>query len=151
MLAGSNADGLVAILRLGSVNRVFRILVVAAFLLHAVLWLAPLVEHPWLESLDVWLLDFDGSGAVAPYNPILYWCLFSSWLLILTGLFFYVAAARSGLVLLTIISVALSIAWGIRVFTPCEAALSELLSVIDGALIAMAYCSPVRDEFARAR
>lgn len=140
------------ILRLvDSVNRVFRILVAAAFLLHAVLWLGPLIEHPWLKGFDVWLLDFDGSGAVVPYNPILYWCLFSSRLLVLTGLFFYVAAARSCLVLLTIASIVLSITWGIRVLTPYEVALSELLSVVDGTLIAMAYWSPVSEEFARAR
>lgn len=137
--------------RVGSVNRVFRILVVAAFLLHTVLWLGPFTEQPWLESVDVWLLDFDGYGAAMPYHPILYWCLFASWLLVLVGLFFYVSAARGGLILLILVSLALGIAWGVRVLAPHEVVLSELLSVIDGALIVMAYWSPVRAEFARAR
>lgn len=137
--------------RIVSINRVFRTLISAAVLLHALLWLEPFMTHPWSENLDVWLLDFDGYGAALPYNPVLYWCLFASWLLILAGLFFYVAAARTGLVVLTITSIALSIAWGVRVFTPYDVALGELLAVVDGALIVMAYWSPVHEEFAQAR
>ena len=122
-----------------SINRLFRTLIFSAALLHILLWLEPFIKHPWSESLDVWLLDFDGYGAALPYNPVLYWCLFASWLLILVGLFFYVAAARTGLVVLTITSIALSIAWGVRLFTPYDVTLGELLAVVDGALIVMAY------------
>ena len=132
-------------------NHTFRSFTVTAFLLHVILWLGPFTDHPWFEAFDVWLLDFDGYGASLPYNPILYWCLFASWLLILTGMFFYVSAARAGLIALTVISIVLNIVWGIRVLTPYETALSELLAVVDGALIVMAYWSPVRAEFERDR
>lgn len=134
-----------------SANRLFRSLVVAAVLLHLVLWLVPLSDGGWVDGFGGWLLDFDGYGAAVRYNPVLYWCLFSSWLLILAGLFFYVAAARSGFLVLTGISIGLSFYWGVRVLAPREAALDSLLAVIDGALIAMAYFSPLRMEFHRPR
>lgn len=133
------------------VTRFFRILTVVAAALHVLLWLAPLWAHRWLASYDVWLLDFDGYGASLSYSPVLYWCLFASWLLVLAGLFFYVAAARAGLVILIGISIVLGLMWGTRVLTPVEAALGPLAAVIDGALIAMAYCRPVNTEFERDR
>lgn len=134
-----------------SANRLFRLLVAAAVVLHLVLWLVPAAGGGWLDGFRGWLLDFDGYGADIRYTPVLYWCLFASWLLILAGLFFYVAAARSGFLALTGISIVLSSYWGVRVFAPREAALDTLLAVIDGALIAMAYFSPVRTEFQRQR
>lgn len=134
-----------------SPNRLFRVLIVIALLLYVVLWLAPFAAHRWLEVFNVWLLDFDGYGALIAYSPVLYWCLFASWLLILTGLFFHVPTARPGFVILTVISVGLGFVWGVRVLTPYEAALGSLLAIIDGALIAMAYWSPVQAKFERPR
>lgn len=134
-----------------SSQRLFRTLVAAAAVLHVLLWSAPLAGPGRLKTFDVWLLDFDGYGAFIDYSPVLYWCLFASWLLVFAGLFFYVAAARTGLVILIGISIGLSLAWGIRVLTPYEAAAGPLLAVIDGAVIAMAYLAPIRMEFERHR
>jgi len=132
-------------------GRFFRVLVFVAALLHVILWLSPLAGPHWLAMYDVWLLDFDGYGAAIDYHPVLYWTLLASWLLMLAGLFFYVSAARVGMIALVALSIALSLAWGIRVLTPLEAALGAMLAVVDGALIAMAYCRPVGAEFERPR
>lgn len=132
-------------------RHVFRTLVLAAAALHAWLWLAPVTEIGWRPGYGAWLLEFDGYGASIAYHPVLYWSLFASWLLILAGLFFYVAAARFGLIALIGISAGLSLGWGVRVLTPVEASLVPVLAVIDGAVLAMAYCSPLRDEFQRGR
>jgi len=134
-----------------SANRLFRCLVTAAAVLHVVLWLAPLAGPGWLDMYDVWLLNFDGYGASIGYHPVVYWTLFATWLLILAGLFFYVSAARMGMIALVGLSIGLSFTWGIRVLTPLEAALGPLLAVVDGAVLAMAYCPPVGAEFDRHR
>lgn len=131
-------------------RRLFRALVTVAAALHTYLWLIPVMA---LEPTDygAWLLELDGYGAAIAYHPALYWSLFATWLLILAGLFFYVSAARFGLLLLIIASAGLSLGWGIRVLTPLEAALFPLLAVVDGVVLAMAYCPPLRDEFQRGR
>lgn len=134
-----------------STNRFFRALVVVAVLAHLLVWLAPLFGPEVLEGYDVWLLNFDGYGASIAYSPVLYWCLFASWLLLFAGLFFYVSAARAGLILLIAATLGLDLAWGIRVLPPHEVIAGSLLAVIDGALIAMAYLPPVRTEFDRHR
>jgi len=131
-------------------KRLFRVLVAAAALLHVLLWLAPLAAVD-LTGHGAWLLELDGYGAAIAYHPVLYWSLFTTWLLVLAGLFFYVSAARFALLALIGISAGLSLGWGIRVLTPAEAALFPVLSVIDGAVLAMAYCPPLRDEFQRGR
>lgn len=132
-------------------RHLFRGFVLSAAALHAWLWLAPVMELGRTPGYGAWLLELDGYGAAIAYHPVLYWSLFASWLLILAGLFFYVAAARFGLLVLVIVSAGLSLGWGIRVLTPMEAALFPLLAVIDGAVLAMAYCPPLRDEFQRGR
>jgi len=131
--------------------RLFRPLIVVAALLHAFLWLAPVLGEDWLTGYDAWLFELDGYGAAVGYSAVLYWCLFASRLLVLAGLFFHVTAARAVFVILVGVSIVLGFMWGIRVLAPFEAALGVLAAVIDGALIAMAYCPPVRAEFERAR
>lgn len=134
-----------------STARAFRALTLAAALLHLFLWLAPVLGPGRLAGFDVWLLNFDGYGASIGYSPVLYWCLFASWMLAYAGLFFYVGAARGVLIALTVITLGLVPAWGIRVLTPWEAAAGSLLAFVDGIVIAMAYLPPVRREFARRR
>lgn len=119
--------------------------------LHLLLWLLPLAGPRWVPGFDVWLLRFDGYGAVLQHGLVVYWCLLASWVLILAGLYFYVAAARFALILIVIISAALSLTWGIRVLTSYESALDSLLAVVDGVVLGMAYWSPVRAEFEKQR
>lgn len=134
-----------------STTHTFRALIVVAVVLHLLLWLGPVFGPGRLPVFDVWLLNFDGYGASMAYSPVLYWCLFASWLLVFAGLFFYVAAARAGLLVLFFISLSLGLVWGVRVLTPYEAAASPLLAAVDGIVITMAYSSPVRAEFDRRR
>ena len=132
-------------------ERLFRPLIAVSVVMHLAVWLLPVAGPRWLKGFDVWLLRFDGYGALLQHGQILYWCLLTSWLLILTGLFFYVAASRFALVLLIAVSAILSFTWGIRVLTSYESALDSLLAAIDGIVLAMAYWSPVRAEFEKQR
>jgi hypothetical protein len=134
-----------------SSTALFRALVVTAAALHGFLWLAPVFGPGRIAGFDAWLLNFDGYGASIAYSPVLYWCLFASWLLVLTGLFFYIPAARAGLVILLVITTGLGLAWGIRVLTPFETAAASLLAIAGGVLAAMSYLPPVRVEFGRHR
>lgn len=132
-------------------GRLFRPLVAVAIGLHLFLWLLPLAGPRWIPGFDVWLLRFDGYGAAMQHGPVLYWCLLACWVLILVGLFFYVAAARFALVLLVAVSATLSLTWGVRVLTAYESTLDTLAAVIDGVVLAVAYWSPVRAEFEKQR
>jgi hypothetical protein len=62
-------------------DRLFRPLIAVAVVLHLAVWLLPLAGPRWLAGFDVWLLRFDGYGALLQHGQILFWCLLASWLL----------------------------------------------------------------------
>ena len=66
---------------------------------------------------------------------------------VLIGMFLFWRFARFGFVCLTALSVVLVPFDGLVVMTPLEAALFQLVLILDGVIVAMAYLPPICSQF----
>jgi hypothetical protein len=94
------------------------------------------------------VLSGNALGSFLPHHPAVDIAFLVAWLLASVGLLFFQNWGRHlflTLALLGMIDLALS---GLVVYTPFEHAFSRFQSLLDGAVLALAYLSPVRDCFA---
>lgn len=126
---------------------IFRILVGISIVGTIMLWIHPYWEAAWLSEDQMRLRQYDGYGAIVDGSMSFYWGYLIAWMASLLGLFFFIKPARSAFVLLVALSIILNILWGIRIYLPYELALHNALLTIDGALIALAFLSPISQKF----
>ena len=67
------------------------------------------------------------------------------------GLFCFHRWARAGFLGLTLVFLVTVPFLGLSIYLPLEAAITELISISDGLIIALAYFSPLRRQFAKKR
>lgn len=147
-----------------SLRTLFRTIVVLHPLLVAAviayqLFATPRVSEDWRNILawngDGGWLGSDFGEHLSPVAAtgllILVIMLLVASLIIQVGLFYFRAWARAGFLVLTVALYFITPFLGLAIYLPVEALLYEMVSVLDGFIIATAYFSPLRREFARKR
>ncbi|WP_445358550.1 hypothetical protein [Microbulbifer sp. ANSA005] len=129
----------------------FRILVVAGALLAIVFWSMPFIDYMWLSNDELQILDLGGFGSKLPQSEAYYWFTLLLWLVISAGLYFYKKNARTAfvvcLIVFTFAGLFAGLFDGIMVLSPIEAALSSIITLSDGAIIAIMYFTSVNAKF----
>lgn len=128
---------------------IFRSLVVAMALLTVLFWSMPYVDYIWLSVEQLQLLEQGGLGSVIPGRELAYWGELAVWLGLSVGLFFYIKAARIGFLVFYCIVMARSFFDGVQILSPYEAAISSILGLADGAILALAYFTSIAAKFER--
>ena len=129
--------------------RLFQWLVVASILTSLVFFFLPAVPLP--VSPDVAeLRGRSGYGAMLPgiREPIS-WIFLPLWLLASVGLFFFQAWARSLFAVLYFVALLLRFVQGVTVSLPVEGFLGEIVSLLDGAILILAFTTPLDAYFKR--
>jgi hypothetical protein len=93
------------------------------------------------------LLAYSGYGALIEQNTIFTYALFVAWIAVAVGIFLFISIARTAFLFLVIFSTALSPLFGAQVETAGGATLLAIANIADGAVLAMAYLSPLKNEF----
>ncbi len=125
----------------------FRALVVISTLIYLVYWFLPFVDWRWY-SLDVLeLRELSGIGAQLLLPLAVEYILFAAWILAAVGMYFFKAIARSAFLWLYIVSTLMEPFLGVVVLTGLDSVLSSLSTVLDGAIIAIAYLTSVERQF----
>lgn len=131
--------------------RLFKVLVLASTVAYCVWFFLP--HFPgYLSTDESRLTEYGGYGAVLPVNHALYsntW--FVLWLGAAVGMFLIRAWARRLYLVLAILSVVAAPLSGFSVQTPLDMMLSSVVLLIDGAILALAYLSPLSLAFTRRR
>jgi hypothetical protein len=128
-------------------HRIFRALVVAATAIYVVWFLQPygLGDLPDVEHQ---LLEHDRYGALLPVQHPLFYCTwFCLWLVASVGLFLLQNWARHLFLALYVIGIALVPFAGFTVQLPIDTALSAVNTLLNGAILALAYLTPVSASF----
>jgi hypothetical protein len=126
----------------------FRVLIVAALVFHA-LGLFILPELPFLFSPDTMeLMKYGGHGArVNPSHPVLY-VLYLLPYAALVGLYFFQRWARYLLLTFVFLLFIGGFFFGASISGPPETSVSLVVTLLDGAILALAFLSPLKDKFA---
>lgn len=128
-------------------EKLFRYLVVISTVFFIVYFLLPFFDHLWLSDDGRTLKNFDGYKSSIPSHLIIYWGIFSVWLVISIGLFFFVPVSRTAFLVMTVFGLLMSIFSGYRIQTPYEIVLNNTIALFDGAIISIAYLTSVSNRF----
>lgn len=134
-----------------AVRTQFRALVVAAVVLHATgLFVLPM--FPSLFSPDtVELMKYGGHGArVNPTHPIIYWFYVVPYPALIAMYFFRNWGRYLFLAFLVVLGLG-TFVLGTSISGPPETFISYAGSLIDGAIVALAFLSPIKDDFTKSK
>ena len=135
---------------LAGLTLLYQRLVIATALIGIFLSVSPWLPLPLSPELYL-ALDASGAGALAPSLWwITWWIIQPLWLVAAIGLYTFQRWARWLLVGVYTVSTPIGALGGAIVWLPWEIVLVTLTTLMDGAIIALAFFSPLRERFERA-
>jgi len=127
--------------------RIFQVLVAAAIVCYVVWFLLPYWPG-YLTDAERQLMDYSGYGATLPVeHPLYYGGWFTVWIIAALGLMFFQNWARHLYLALSLLGLALAPFSGFVVQLPLDSLFTGANVLLDGAVLAMAYLSPLADSF----
>lgn len=129
--------------------RTFQILVVAATACYIVWFFLPYGVDYYLTDAEHRLAKLSGYGAVLPaaQHPIYSGVWFVLWLIAAIGLVFLQDWARHLYLMLSLLASVLILFSGFVVEPSLDALFSSVNLLLDGAILALVYLSPLADSF----
>jgi hypothetical protein len=136
-----------SVLAIYSKLKLFQWLVVASVLTSLIFFFLPAISLP--VSPDVAALrGKSGYGAMLPgIREFISWIFLPLWLLGSVGLFFFQAWARSLFAVLYVVALLLRFTQGVTVLLPVEGFVGEIVSLLDGAILVLAFTAPLDAYF----
>ena len=128
-------------------EKLFRYLVVCTTLLYILYWCLPYFDYHWMSNEEIDLANYNTWGAILPNHLIIHWGIFISWVLVSIGLFFFIPIARILFVIMQVTTTVLSLFMGYLILPPFNAALAEVVVLLDGVILAMLYLTSVSTKF----
>jgi hypothetical protein len=127
----------------------FRMLVVLSIICSILLLIGPWVFWRGVSDETYAGLNWRGFDAVLPTSLTVYYITTALWLMATVGVYFFVPAALWLYSAMVVYGVAMTLLGGMQTALAVESFLVFLLNLADGAILALAYCTPLRYEFAR--
>lgn len=128
-------------------KHLFQVLVVTAFVVRCALFWLPYLWHHLYSPYVTELLSLEPVGAIVRFDPGLSYLLLAGYLAGSIGLWRLENWGRVLFTSLTVLSVALVPFSGVVVGGPLDSTLVFVLDLLEGALIALAFVSPLSVEF----
>jgi hypothetical protein len=131
--------------------RLFQVLVLSSTTFFVVWFFLPFWSG-YLSDDQYRLAEYNGYGAVLPVHHALYYgTWFGLWLIAALGLYFFQNWARHLFLALSFLNLALAPFSGFAVQAPIDVLFSATVSILDGAILAMAYLLPLSANFKKLR
>ena len=128
-------------------KRIFDSIVLISLALTVAIWVIPLYDHNWLSDQELNLLNASGWGAFFPYPNYIYWPMLLFWSITSVGLYLRIKIARTIFLIGIVIFAIANFGWGFAVQTQLEAGLTNIITLLDGAILTMAFLTTVNNEF----
>lgn len=128
-------------------TRIFQTLIVAAWLLQLLAYLLPIPSW-YSDSKFAKVAAYDGYGSFLSFDiPLVATAPLWGFLLATIGLFFFQNWGRYLYLALWLYGWTTTLLFGVRVALPAQGFLSMALGTLDGAILALAFLSPLRAAF----
>ncbi len=128
-------------------DRLFRSLVIITTCSYLLWFFEPWLTWWWTSDVEAEMLNSTGYNALLELPLAFYKLLLLLWIAAAIGLYNFSASARSLYAILLAFSVANSLAAGLQATSALSSFLGYLASLCDGAIIILAYFSPLRARF----
>ena len=143
--------GAVAVLKVSGLLRLFQAMVVASTVIGLLLFVWPYLPIPMSERMAAFR-SYGGAGALAPAaTTIVFFVAQPLWIVSAIGLYFLRWWGRLMLVGTYVLTMLASLLGGIWVQLPWESFLGTIATLMDGAVLALAFLPPLSGHFARER
>lgn len=127
--------------------RLFQSLVIASTASYVIWFFLPFWSF-YLSDAEYRLAELSGFGAVLPVeSPLYYGAWFALWLIAALALLFFQNWARHLYLTLSVLGLVLAPFSGFVVQAPLDTLLGNAALIMDGAILAMAYLSPLAQNF----
>lgn len=125
---------------------IYRLCIVVGTLVYVAYWFLRYL-YGYLDSETGSLLSYGGFGAVWEGNEAFDQALFGAWIACAFGMYFYRKAFRFAFLFLVIVTAPITLLYGVSVETSVGAFFIDIVNIADGMVLALAFFSPVKDEF----
>ena len=125
----------------------FRVIVVTGLICYLLYAVGPWVFWPNLSREAGDVLSWRGLEAILPLPPVVYWLTLALWAAAAVGLYFFIRAARALFTGLIGLSIVITLLGGMHVGLASESFVLYLANLSDGAVLVLAYWSPLRKKF----
>ena len=126
---------------------IFRRLIVTNIILYTALIILPYIDSAWLSEKELDVLSYAGHGAYYTFPSFILWGIFVVWVLSMLGLFYFYEPARQVFLWWLILTSFITIGSGLDTRTALQAFLANVSTLLDGAIITMAYLTSVQNYF----
>jgi hypothetical protein len=127
--------------------KLFRALVIVGNGAYLLSVLAPYVESRVLSYETIDLLNRSGHGALFMMPTSVFWLTTVLYLTIAVGLYQFSASARTTFVIFTVAFGVLLLFAGVTITSPLVGFLMLVTTMADGAILLLAYATPLKDRF----
>lgn len=128
------------------IKNLYRLLIIVGALAYAIYWFMP-YSYGYLDSETGSLLAYGGYGAIYQGNEMLDRVIFGAWMISAFGMFLFRKMARTVFLILIVVTTPASVLYGVSVETAGGALMLDIANIADGMVLALAFFSPVKDEF----
>lgn len=134
-------------MNVGKLEKIFKALIISSIATYIILLFLPYLDSFYLSQEEIDVLSWNNYGSVFPIPNWFAWIMFGINLLIVCGLYFYVRIARTMYLWLFIILILMNPFMGIQTNTGLEGLFYQLISTLDGAILAVAYLTSINEKF----
>ncbi len=130
--------------------KIFRILILASISIYLFALFLPYIDYSYLDQKEIDVLTWHNYGSIIPVPNWFAWVMFCLTLLLSIGLYFYINFARLVYVWMVVLMILISPFMGLSTNTGLQVLFAQLLNVLDGAILAIAYLTNVSERFKQA-
>jgi len=131
------------------VRPIFRSTVVASVILYTVYVFLPLFDDQLLDYMEKGARDLAGANSRILFDMWQFWLMYAAFLIASVGLYFFMPWSRTVFIVAVAASIAISLFSGLHVLTNYELVIGGIVSMCDGAIIAMMYLTSIGELFER--
>ena len=128
-------------------ERLFRLLIIVTTFSYLLFYFEPFLFGYMVSDVEAELLDWVGYDALLEIPPSFNNLLFLLWIAAAIGLYNFSAAARALYAILLGFGIVSLLVTGLQASTAFPSFLISICSTCDGAILALAYFSPLRARF----
>lgn len=128
-------------------KQIFQVLVVGALTLQVACFLLPFATDHLYSGDALTLLGWNALGAHVDMRGPIPYAILLSYMVVSLGLIYLKTWARTGLIGLTIFGIVSTPLWGMAVVPPLYNSLATMMTLADGAILAIAYLTSLGTQF----